>query len=298
MAAKDFSKWLSHTALQPENMTALLVALAQGQFVAEDLLPVIPSPDSFQWETEVSNDGFTLSKKRGERGEAEIEDFYTAKLTASTYEYFSKAEITAKALREGNIYSFVNLVAKKTQLIANKLKMNAEKDTIDALMDTTTYTTINTETASVAWSTYATSDPYKNVELAKNDIRTTEFVEPDTIIMGGTDKVNMLLSDNIRDTVQYTRDYNVTGLGYEKIANLDIYTSTAIYKSAGTNYTLLSGSTILLKRGIVGEMRESQPYDAYSMWDKSIKVLSIYGSRVFKPIIIRPLGICILDITP
>ena len=296
MAIKDFSKWLSNDALQPQNMTALLVALAQGQFVAEDIFPVVPSPDSFQWLTEVSNDAFTLAKKRGERGEAEIQELYDKTLSATAYEYFSKSEITAKTLRSGNIFSFVNLVARKTQAIANKIRMNVEKDMIDALKDTTTYTTINTASASAAWSSYSTSDPYRNIEVAKTKIMTTAFVQPDTIVIGASDKTNMLLSDNVRDSIQYTMNYNFEGLGSEKMAGLDIYVSTAIYKSAGVNYSILSGSTIVLKRGIVGELREPQPYDAYSEWDKSIKVLNIYGSRVVKPIIIQPLAICKLAI--
>ena len=42
---RDLSKWLNLTNLQPENMTALLVTLAQRDFVAEYLVPRIPSTD-------------------------------------------------------------------------------------------------------------------------------------------------------------------------------------------------------------------------------------------------------------
>ena len=301
-AIKDYSKWLNHAALQPENMTALLITLGQGRFVAEDILPVVPSTDDFQWLTEDSNDGFLLARKRGERGVAEQADLYDSVLTGSAYEYFVKSEITAKTLRSGNVYSFVNLIVRKTNMLANKIRLTIEKDMIDAMLDTTTYTPINVVTASVAWSTYATSDPYKYIQKAKNEIVVNEFVEADTIIMGQNDKTDMTLSDALRDSIQYTENYNERGELIENIAGLMLKTSTAAYKSIGatgtvTSTPVLSGTSLILKKGIIGELREAQPYDAYSDWDKSIKVLSMYASRVMKPIIIRPAGITNLVIT-
>jgi len=301
-AIKDYSKWLNHAALQPENMTALLITLGQGRFVAEDILPVVPSTDDFQWLTEDSNDGFLLARKRGERGVAEQADLYDSVLTGSAYEYFVKSEITAKTLRSGNVYSFVNLIVRKTNMLANKIRLTIEKDMIDAMLDTTTYKSINVVTASVAWSTYATSDPYKYIQKAKNEIVVNEFVEADTIIMGQNDKTDMTLSDALRDSIQYTENYNERGELIENIAGLMLKTSTAAYKSIGatgtvTSTPVLSGTSLILKKGIIGELREAQPYDSYSDWDKSIKVLSMYASRVMKPIIIRPAGITNLVIT-
>ena len=295
-AIKDYSKWLNHAALQPENMTALLITLGQGKFVAEDILPVVPSTDDFQWLTEDSNDGFLLARTRGERGVAEQADLYDSVLTGSAYEYFVKSEITAKTLRSGNVYSFVNLIVRKTNMLANKIRLTIEKDMIDAMVDTSTYSTINVVTASVAWGTYATSDPYKYVQKAKNAIVINEFVEADTIIMGQNDKTDMTLSDALRDSIQYTENYNERGELIEGIAGLMLKTSTAAYKEIGatgtvTSQPVLSGTAIVLKKGVIGELREAQPYDAYSDWDKSIKVLSMYASRVMKPIIIRPAGI-------
>lgn len=296
MAILDYSKWLNHAALQPENMTALLVTLGQGKFIAEDILPIVPSTDDFRWLTEDSNDGFLLAKKRGERGTAEQADLYDSVLTGSAYEYFVKSEITAKTLRSGNIYSFVNLLVRKTNLLANKIRLTVEKDMIDAMLDTTTYSTINVVTASVAWGTYATSDPYKYVQLAKNKIMVNEYIDADTIILGANDTTNMKLSDALRDSIQYTENYNANGELIERIAGLDLKTSTACYKTIGatgavSNVMILSGAGIVLKKGVIGELREAQPYDAYSNWDKEIKVLGMYASRVMKPIIIRPRGI-------
>ena len=79
---RDLSKWLNIPEVQPVNMTALLVTLAQGEFVAEDILPVVPSPDDFLWLTEDSNDKFNLAKKRGEKGGAALNDVYDTQLTA------------------------------------------------------------------------------------------------------------------------------------------------------------------------------------------------------------------------
>jgi len=297
----DYSKWLNHAALQPENMTALLITLGQGKFIAEDILPVVPSTDDFRWLTEDSNDGFLLAKKRGERGVAEHADLYDSVLTGSAYEYFVKSEITAKTLRSGNIYSFVNLLVRKTNLLANKIRLTVEKDMLDAMVDTSTYSTINLVSASVAWGTYSTSDPYKYIQKSKNEIMVNEFIDPDTAIIGANDATDMKLSDSLRDSIQFTENYNERGELVERIAGLDLKVSNAAYKTINNSGTvasvmILSSSVIVLKKGVVGELRESQPYDAYSFWDKEIKVLGLYASRVMKPIIIRPKGITLLRI--
>jgi len=301
MAVKDFSKWLSHPALQPQNMTALLVVLGQGGFIAEDIVPVVPSTDDFQWLTETGNDAFLLSKKRGEKGVAEEADLYDSVLTGSAYEYFVKSQINAKALRTGNVFSFVNLIVRKTNMIANKIRLTCEKDLLDALQDTSTYSTINTLSASAAWSSYATSDPFRWVVKAKNAIATTQFFDADTLILGAADKTDMQLSDSLRDSTQYTEKYTELGEYIERLAGLNIMSSTAQYKTINTagNYVstpVLDGKAIVLKKGMIGELREAQPYDAYSEWDRSIKTLDIYGSRVIKPIVTLPKGICLVTI--
>jgi hypothetical protein len=301
MAINDYSKWLNHAAWQPQNMTALLVLLGQGKFVLEDIMPVVQSSDNFQWLTEVANDGFLLSRKRGERGAAEQADLYDAVLTGSAYEYFVKAEITAKNFRANNVFSFINVLVRKQTMLANKLRLSFEKDGIDALLDTTTYPTINVVTASVAWSTYATSDPYKYVQLAKNKILTTEYIEPDIIVIGANDKTDMSLSEALRDSVQYTENYNENGDLVSKIAGLDIKLSTAIYKTIGqtgtvTSTEVLNGKAIVTKKGLTGEIREAQPYDSYQKWNDDIKVLNLYASRVAKPIVTKPSGVSIIVI--
>jgi hypothetical protein len=293
---RDLSKWLNLTNLQPENMTALLVALGQGSFIAEDVIPRIPSTDEFLWLTEDSNDQFTLARKRGERGEASKNELFDSKLSGETYEYFESSDITAKTLRKGSIYSFVNLTVRKTSMIAGKIKMNIERDLINAMTDTTTYSTINTRSGSALWTSTSTSDPIKDVALAKNDIVLAERIsEPDTLILGSTDKTYMTISDNIRDTIQYTRDYTQTGMMMEFLMGLRLLTSTAIYISGTTDVRLLSGTGIVLKRGYSGELRESEPYMAYTDYDKRTKVLTIFGSRIIKPIITRPKSICLIN---
>ena len=291
---KDLSTWANMKNLQPENMTPLLVMLAQGPFIAEDIFPAVPSTDAFQWETEDSNDKFTVARKRGERGGATLNDFTTSKLTAEAYEYFEGAQITAKALRSGNIYSFVNLTVRKMEMIASKIRMNIEKDLLAAMQDRTTYATINYHSCSVNFLTRGTSDPIKDFSLAVNKIRGTEHVEADVIILGGTDKTNMTLSDNIRDTQQYTKDYTTEGLVYERVNGLQLYTSTAVYKSGTSYISILSGQAVIMKRGIAGELKEAEAYLADSDFNKGNKVLTLYGSRVIKPVVIRPKAICLV----
>lgn len=291
---KDLSMWANMKNLQPENMTPLLVMLAQGNFIAEDVFPAVPSTDAFQWETEDSNDKFTVGRKRGERGGATLNDFTTSKLSGEAYEYFEGAQITAKALRSGNIYSFVNLTVRKMEMIASKIRMNIEKDLLAAAQDLTTYTTMNSVSCSVAFTTRATSDPVKDVALAVDAIRRTEHVEADVIILGGTDKTNMSLSASIRDTIKYTTDYTKDGIMFERLNGLQLYTSTAVYRSGTSYIPILSGQGIVLKRGIAGELKEAEAYLADSDYVKGNKVLTLYGSRVIKPVIIRPKAICVI----
>jgi hypothetical protein len=186
-------------------------------------------------------------------------------------------------------------------MIARKIRLSCEKDLLDTLQDTSTYTLINTLSASAAFDLYATSDPYRVFEKAKTKILTTEFVTPDTVIIGASDKSDMSMSDSIRDTKAFTSDYTANGDIVERINGLNVLTSTAQYKTINTagNYVaspVLDGKAIVLKRGLIGELREAQAYNADSDWDKSTKTLELYGSRVIKPIVVRPQGICVCTI--
>jgi hypothetical protein len=293
-SVKDLSKYLNRPELHPENLIPLLVLLGQGEFILENILPVVPSTDDFTWMTEISNDKFNTARKRGERGTAAINDFLTQKLTDSTQEYFEQAQITAKQMRSGNVYAFINLIAKKMDTVAGKIRMNSEKDGIAELVNTTKYTTINTHSASVAWSTYASSDPIKEIELAKNVIRLDEFTEATDIILGATNKTEMTLSDSIRDSKQYTVDYTANGIKIARIADLQVHVATAVYKS-GTSYVpILDSQGIIMVRGCA-EIRESDPYNSESVYDPEIKILKLLASRSFKTIVTRPQQICLLN---
>ena len=292
---RDISRWLNEPALHPENMTTLLVTLAQGPFVLEDILPVIPTSDEFKWLTEDYNDQFTLARRRGEGGEASKNEVFDTQNSGSAYEYFEGADITAKTLRSNNVFDFVSQLVRKTGVIANKIRMNVERDGILALTNTSLYSTINTRSGTVLWTTTASSDPYKDILLAVNQIATTEHVEADAIILGATDKTNMVLSDNIRDTIQYTKNYLSDGTPIENVAGLRLFVSNTIYKSGSTNVPLLSGTGIVLSTGIAGELREAQPYIADSDFEKKVRTLTLLGSRVIAPIITHPKAITLIN---
>ena len=51
---------------------------------------------------------------------------------------------------------------------------------------------------------------------------------------------------------------------------------------------------VIMKKGTAAEIRESVPYSADTEYSKSQQVMSIYGWRRLKPIVVRPLEICIL----
>jgi hypothetical protein len=281
---KDLSQLKGIPELVPENVTALLVLLGQNGFVGEDVFNLVASADSFGWLKETFNDKFALARKIEEKGGPQNTEFGVEQKSDEAYEYFLSATITAKEARNKNTFYFVDLLTKKMDAIAGRIRMNTERDILAALQNKTLYTGIKSYSASTAWTTIATSDPYKDVAKAADKISASGY-EADTLIIGRGDKTSLTLSDSIRDTVQYTSDYTQDGLLMEKLLGYDLYVSNARYKSGSSYIRLLSGTGILLAKGVSGELREAQAYLADTDYEKKNKQWVLLGSRAIKPII-------------
>jgi len=285
MATSDLTKWQNLKQMHPENMTALVVALAQASFMIEEILPIIPSTDDFMFEKEVSNTKFDRAKKRGEKGEAQNNMFNVEKQAASSWEYFEKYDITAKTLRRGNKYQFINVMVKGMDTIANKIRLATEMDGLEEMLGADG---INTITATSEFSDYSASDPYMDIVNAKLKVELDEMVVANAIIMGAQNFSEVKLSDNVRDVAAFTYDYTSNGIAIPKIDNSRVYVASARYNDGGTLVPVLDGTVIVTTPGYVGDLREAQPYEADSEYTKKNKVLSLYASRVIRPIVTRP----------
>jgi hypothetical protein len=295
MTVQDLGTMIANeTALEQENLTKLIVALTQGTLQMESVFPVKPSTDAFIWHTEKDTTEYNIPSPVGEKAEAENNAIEYEKHTDSVLDFRQKMEFSEKELRNGNVYSFVDPVQRAALAISRKLKLAVENDAVLAATNTTMYTSINTEAGSAVWTTPTASKPIDDIYNGKYKIRDAMQMDADTIILGSTEYKNLMLSSQIRDANQYTRDV-VGDLVIEKICGLKIIVSDAQYaNSAGTLTKLLSGTGILIASGLAGNIYESVPLTADREYIKSNETLIIYAKRSFKTIITQPKLICLL----
>lgn len=289
MAITDLTKLLNLDQLQPENMTALLVAFAQGEFMIEDVLPIISAPDHFTYLKETYTTKFDSAEARGEKGEATNNAFNATQTAVSSEEWFEKYEITAKSMRDGNVFNFINLMVKGMEIIGNKIRLASERQGLEALTDTTG---INTISATGAYSSYSASDPYKDIVKAKTAISLDELVKADIIVMGAENEADLKLSDTYRDVAQYTINYSPDGVPSGRIDGTRVAVANARYNSSGTLTPVLNGTIIVAASGICGNTAESLPYDAYSDYDPTVQVMSLFGRRATASYLTRPEAVC------
>lgn len=281
---RDLSQLKGIPELQQEYMTPLLVLLGQMGFVGERVFNLQPSADTAYWEKETFNDKFSLATKIEERGGPQNTDFDVEKQSAEAYDYNLYTAITAKQSRNKNLYSFINLTGLKMNALAERLRMNVERDIVNALLDTTTYTGIKTYSASTAWTSLTTSNPMKDVLLTADKIAAAGY-EADTILLGRGDETNLTLSDKLLTATQYTKDYTEDGIERKSLFGYDLFVSNARYKSGASYVRILNKKAILLKKGLSGSLMESQPYLADSDYDKRHKEMILLASRTIVPVV-------------
>jgi hypothetical protein len=168
--------------------------------------------------------------------------------------------------------------------LAERLRMNVERDIINALLDTTNYSDIKTYSASTAWTTITTSNPMKDVLLTADKIAAAGY-EADSIILGRGDETYLTLSDKLLTATQYTKDYTEDGIERKSLFGYDLFVSNARYKSGSSYVRILDGKAILLRKGLSGTLMESQPYLADSDYDKRHKEMVLLASRTIVPVV-------------
>jgi hypothetical protein len=80
-----------------------------------------------------------------------------------------------------------------------------ERDVAAAVFNTSTWTGASLTTAiAVPWSTYATATPQANISAAKEKVRLGSGLEPNALIISGSEFENLLLTAELKDAVKYT----------------------------------------------------------------------------------------------
>ncbi|MDD4804011.1 MAG: hypothetical protein PHN69_02450 [Candidatus Pacebacteria bacterium] len=281
---RDVSQLQGRPEYDTAILTPLLVLMVNNGFVGEEVFNIVQSLDNISYSVETFNDKFSLADRISEAGGPQNTDFDTELKEAKTFTYNLSSVITAEQARNKNLNVILDLTAKKMNAIGERLRMNRERDLINALLDTTTYSGIQVYSASTAWTTISTCNPMKDIIMTADKIASYGY-EADAIILGRGDETNLALSDKLVTLSQYTKDITADGIERKKLFGYDLYVSNARYNAAGTMTRLLSGKAIMLKKGVSGEIRESQPYLADSDYDKKRREMVLLGTSTAAPIV-------------
>jgi hypothetical protein len=281
---RDVSQLQGRPEYDTAILTPLLVLMVNNGFVGEEVFNIVQSLDNISYSVETFNDKFSLADRISEAGGPQNTDFDTELKEAKTFTYNLSSVITAEQARNKNLNVVLDLTAKKMNAIGERLRMNRERDLINALLDTTTYTGIQVYSASTAWATIATCNPMKDIIMTADKIAVYGH-EADAIILGRGDETSLSLSDKLVTMTQYTKDITADGIERKKLFGYDLFVSNARYNNAGTMTRLLSGKAIMLKKGVSGEIRESQPYLADSDYDKKRREMVLLGTSTAAPIV-------------
>lgn len=294
-ARADLSTYLTQDAMKPENMTQLLVALAQGPFIIDSVMNLVPSTDDLYFEKEIANSKFKKADKIAEKASPGRNTIEVEKVSVSAYEYRESFEITNKVVKPGNFFAFLNIMLAGMDTIASRIGMTSEVDGITELSNTSTYTNMNTLSATDVWSSAAGSDPFRDIVLASELITRNSQLMADAVILGSQNYHEMTLSDSIRDTKQYTIDYTENGIRMGSLAGLDVLQCRAQYLSGSTYVPILNGSAIVLNTARASNLYEAQPYEADRDWDTLRKVITLVGSRRLAPKVVQEKAITIVS---
>jgi hypothetical protein len=290
----DLSTYLDNTALNPEYMTGLVRRIAQGEMVAEKLMPVeaVPQQD-FGYHVELDYAQFDLPGQKGEKGGPGLVQAEFEKAYGSTVKYYEGGEITADYLRQ-RTYSWVDKVGEILSRIAKKIQLGVENDIISSLMAAIG---INAQPATAGWVNHTAAKPLDDIVAATESIQLGEAIDPDSLILYVGDYNRLILSDQIRATSQYIKNVNAgPGLYLAEIGNnIRFYPTKARYNAAGTLTPLLQRSGLLIPAGEVGKVYEFEPYVVGRIEDQKNQLILVTGKRQAKTVVTNPGRITIIS---
>lgn len=110
--------------------------------------------------------------------------------------------------KERNLYQrFFDAEVVATEIATGVILRNHEARVAAVLTAST-----NTTAAGVTWATAATATPKANIKTAINEMRAAGGVRPNKIVMSWTTFTNVLVTNELRDYLQYTSPHLVEGL--------------------------------------------------------------------------------------
>ena len=289
----DFSTYLDNTALQPEVLTGLVTRIAQGNMVAETVMPVeaVPSQD-FGYQKELDYAQFGIPNQKGEKGGPTLVQAEFEKVFASTVKYYEGGELTEDYLRQKS-YAWVDKVGEIMNRIARKIQLGVESDVLATLKGATG---VQAQAATASWVNATAGKPLTDIINASQKIQLEEALDPDTLLLYVQDYNRLIMTDQIRATAQYIKGVNGgKSLFITDIANgISIKPMLARYNAAGTLTPLLSNSGILIPAGEVGKLYEFQGYTADRVEDKKNQLILLTGKRQVKAVVTNPARIAII----
>lgn len=290
----DLSSYLDNTALAPEYLTGLVRRIAQGQMVAENVMPVEPVPQQdFGYHVELDYTQFDIPAQKGEKGGPGLVQAEFEKAYGSTVKYYEGGELTQDYLRQ-RTYNWVNKVGEITSRLAKKIQLGVENDILYSLKNATG---VNAQGATGSWVNKTAATPLDDIVGASQSIELAEAIDPDSLLIYVRDYNRLILTDQIRATAQYIKNVNAgPGLFISELANgVRIYPMKARYNAAGTLTPLLQNSGILLPANEVGKIFEFEPYIADRIEDKKNQLILLTAKRQCKAVVTHPARITIIS---
>ena len=133
------------------------------------------------------------------------------------------------------------------EFVTDKILLAREKRVADALFNATTFASYTATAAglsgggAVAWSTYATSEPIKDINIMRHNVRQQIGRFANTIVIGGTVWEQLENHPDFMDRVKYTQLGILTTDLFGRITNLPrVFIGTAIYSNTAEDITFSS----------------------------------------------------------
>lgn len=125
----------------------------------------------------------------------------------------------------------------------NRILQGLEQDIADAVMNTTTWTGATLTTAvGTAWSAKTTADPIADIDGAREKVKTSCGMAPNTIVMTDTDFLNCIRTDRIEGLLKYDAAQVLMAMGGQVDARVLTSAQTALASLFNVDQILIGQS--------------------------------------------------------
>lgn len=244
-----------HTNVYLSNMS---IGYKNGDYIAERVLPIVPvSKQSDKVAVYNQADWFRdEAKQRAPGGEPNIGDYKLGTAVTYTCLPWNFAKLLPDEVRENADDPFA---PERTaiEFATDRVLLSREKRVADLLFNTTTFTSYTATAAAltgggdVAWDTYATSTPLKDIDVMRSNVIQQIGRDPNTLIMGFDVWKALKEHPDLVERIKYTSNSPVTMGAFANLIEIpNILVGKAVYNSsaeAGTaSYGFIWGKYVLL----------------------------------------------------